>query len=89
MTLSYVNDPSELSHWIPAELDPPRRPLVPGVTRAAAPVAVHPLEVGGANLVADGSFGPITQRAVTAFQTSSGIHVDGRVDAASWTALEG
>ncbi len=39
------------------------------------------------NIAADGDFGPMTQKAVTAFQRQSGLKETGVVDPATWQAL--
>jgi murein DD-endopeptidase MepM/ murein hydrolase activator NlpD len=45
------------------------------------------LNAFGAGLVADGAFGPLTDAAVRAFQSSHGLVVDGIVGPITWTAL--
>ena len=50
--------------------------------------AVKVLQRGVGGLVVDGSFGPMTQSAVKAFQTSRGLSATGVVDTATWNAVE-
>jgi peptidoglycan hydrolase-like protein with peptidoglycan-binding domain len=45
------------------------------------------LRARGHNLAVDGIFGPITQAAVKAFQTSKGIIANGIVSPQTWSAL--
>jgi peptidoglycan hydrolase-like protein with peptidoglycan-binding domain len=50
--------------------------------------AVKVLQRGLGGLTVDGSFGPMTQSAVKAFQSKKGLTVTGVVDARTWTAVE-
>jgi peptidoglycan hydrolase-like protein with peptidoglycan-binding domain len=45
------------------------------------------LRARGHNVAVDGDFGPQTDTAVKAFQTSKGLTANGSVDAQTWTAL--
>jgi peptidoglycan hydrolase-like protein with peptidoglycan-binding domain len=45
------------------------------------------LRARGQNLTVDGVFGPVTEAAVRAFQTSKGLTVDGIVGPQTWPAL--
>ena len=45
------------------------------------------LRARGHNLTVDGIFGPATEAAVKAFQTSQGMAADGKVSPQTWTAL--
>ena len=61
-----------------------RRPASgPAVVRLQERLNVH-----GAGLTVDGAFGPATEAAVRAFQTSMGLTVDGIVGPATWAALD-
>ncbi|HET9022032.1 MAG TPA: peptidoglycan-binding protein [Ornithinibacter sp.] len=50
--------------------------------------AVKVLQRGLGGLTVDGSFGPMTQSAVKAFQSTKGLTVTGVVDPRTWTAVE-
>ena len=50
--------------------------------------AVKVLQRGLGGLTVDGSFGPLTQSAVKAFQSKKGLTVTGVVDARTWNAVE-
>jgi peptidoglycan hydrolase-like protein with peptidoglycan-binding domain len=45
------------------------------------------LRARGHNLTVDGKFGPATEAAVKAFQTSKGVTADGIVSASTWSTL--
>lgn len=45
------------------------------------------LNLYGASLTVDGSFGPATEKAVTAFQTKNGLDADGKCGLVTWGAL--
>lgn len=45
------------------------------------------LNMHGAKLSVDGSFGPATEKAVRAFQTKNGLSVDGKCGPVTWSAL--
>jgi len=45
------------------------------------------LRAHGHNLTVDGMFGPATEAAVKAFQTSKGMTADGRMSAQTWSTL--
>jgi peptidoglycan hydrolase-like protein with peptidoglycan-binding domain len=47
----------------------------------------HLLRAHGQNVAVDGIFGPLTEAAVKAIQTSSGLTVDGVVGPQTWPAL--
>ena len=48
----------------------------------------HGVTVNGAQIEADGVFGPITDKAVVAFQGSKGLKADGIVGPLTWAALQ-
>jgi hypothetical protein len=47
------------------------------------------LQAAGADIAADGDFGPGTQAAVKSFQTAKGLDASGQIDTATWRALLG
>jgi peptidoglycan hydrolase-like protein with peptidoglycan-binding domain/GH25 family lysozyme M1 (1,4-beta-N-acetylmuramidase) len=61
--------------------------LTEGDSGAAVQTLQTRLNVWGANLAVDGSFGPLTLAAVRAFQTQHGLTVDGIVGPQTWAAL--
>ncbi|GGO50714.1 hypothetical protein GCM10012287_31090 [Streptomyces daqingensis] len=60
-----------------------------GATGDAVRAAQTQLNVYGAGLEVDGSFGPATDKAVTDFQRAHGLAVDGSVGPQTWQALVG
>ncbi len=58
-----------------------------GDRSAAVTTLQNLLRDRGASIVADGKFGPATQRAVLSFQRSAGLSADGVVGPKTWSAL--
>jgi hypothetical protein len=79
-------------HEVPANNTPGPHPTL----RRGAPFSVREhtkalqraLNTDGAQLVADGKFGPATEAAVIAFQRANGLVADGIVGPLTWAALE-
>jgi hypothetical protein len=75
----------------PAPVAPPARPAKPrlvGVLRRGSTGAnVRYLQTTLGGLKVDGQFGPITDRAVRAFQAAQGLKVDGIVGPITWGRL--
>lgn len=72
----------------PPSSAPPGLPeLHPGVCNAHVSHLQRRLISAGFAVATDGDFGPITERAVRAFQKSKGLPVSGIVDAATWATL--
>jgi hypothetical protein len=72
----------------PASVPPESQVLSEGSSGPAVVYLQQRLNVWGANLTADGSFGPATDSAVRSFQTSHNLNVDGIVGPATWGALD-
>jgi peptidoglycan hydrolase-like protein with peptidoglycan-binding domain len=73
----------------PADLPAPPRPLLrQGVNSEAVKLLQERLNVHGAQLRADGSFGPLTHQAVRIFQEQQEISVDGIVGPQTWARLD-
>ena len=64
----------------------PERVPFPGLQRGAKGSAVKKLQTA-LKVTADGDFGPITEKAVKAYQTKKGIVVTGIVDEETWKRL--
>ncbi|CAM3566522.1 peptidoglycan-binding domain-containing protein [Stackebrandtia soli] len=60
-----------------------------GDSGAAVKALQAQLNAHGANLSVDGAFGPATKEAVSSFQSTAGITVDGLVGPQTWLALIG
>lgn len=69
--------------------DPTWRTLSEGAQGVRVKTLQHLLNAEGAGLDADGIFGPLTQEAVTAFQSAQGLDADGIVGPLTWSALVG
>lgn len=81
--------PALLQQGSPTPLPPPR----PVLRRGSTGTAVRSLQTalndwGGAKLLVDGIFGPVTEAAVIRFQKAHGLIVDGIVGNQTWGALE-
>lgn len=84
-----VNAMPALLQQTPSPLPPPR----PVLRRGSTGQAVKSLQMalnswGGARLLVDGVFGPVTEAAVIRFQRAHGLVVDGVVGNQTWGALE-
>jgi murein DD-endopeptidase MepM/ murein hydrolase activator NlpD len=78
-----ADKPSDKPAPAPAAAAPVSRPTIKKGSKGKA-VAYLQSKLG---ITADGAFGPITDRAVRAFQTSKGLVVDGIVGAKTWAAI--
>jgi GH24 family phage-related lysozyme (muramidase) len=68
----------------------PNRPVLKkGAKGKAVERLQRALSAAGHRISADGDFGPLTDRAVRAFQAACGLQVDGVVGPATWHALTG
>lgn len=65
----------------------PWRTTRPGATSSAVTGIQYLLRAHGRRVAADGSYGPATTAAVTAFQAAKGLATDGTVGPRTWTAL--
>lgn len=65
----------------------PWRTATSGSASAAVKGIQYLLRARGHSVAADGSFGPATRAAVSAFQSASGLTVDGVVGPATWARL--
>jgi peptidoglycan hydrolase-like protein with peptidoglycan-binding domain len=74
--------------WLTAVSGAPAHPLlVAGASGPAVVTAQQRLNVWGAHLIADGSFGPATGAAVKSFQAARKLAADGVIGPATWMAL--
>ena len=81
--------PALLQQGNPTPLPPPRPVLRRGSTGPAVRSLQSTLNAwGGARLLVDGVFGPVTEAAVIRFQKAHGLVVDGIVGNQTWGALE-
>jgi hypothetical protein len=75
----------------PVAITPPSRPAKPRLVgmlrRGSAGVNVRYLQTALGGLKVDGQFGPITDKAVRAFQAAQGLKVDGIVGPITWSRL--
>jgi len=85
--LANVSPPTEPTPAVqpPAPVAPPARPTLQRGDRG--PHVQH-LQAQLPGIEADGAFGPLTERAVRAFQTAARITADGIVGPQTWAALE-
>ena len=65
----------------------PWRTTGPGATSSAVTGIQYLLRAHGRPVAADGSYGPATTAAVSAFQAAKGLATDGTVGPRTWTAL--
>ena len=77
-----------LVHGVTVSVKPESLILNPGDSGPAVVYAQQRLNVHGAKLAVDGSFGPSTTAAVKTFQTASKLTADGSIGPNTWTALD-